>query len=87
MTEDIGLLSSILDKAQDIAENGVDCDRCGETQRTPKELMGVMAFTAHSPVMENPSPPSLLCLKCSYLTAAFMGIKAAKKICEERGYE
>lgn len=81
----MGLPQHVADKAKDMMANGMECDRCH--QRIFGEgLSGMFSFTADTPLMPTPSPPVILCQPCGYLTAAYMGINAAREVCERNGW-
>ena len=81
----MGLPPEVGELAKDIAKNGMPCHRC-EALIQAEGLYDMFAFTADTPAMNTPSPPTILCQKCGYLTAAFMGIKAAAEVCEKHGW-
>lgn len=85
MAAALGLPDNVAAKAKEMIRNGMPCDRCGHLSKG-EELDNVFAFIANTPKMPTSSPPSMLCERCGYLTAAFMGINAAKEICERRGW-
>lgn len=81
----LGLPPEVGEMAKDILANGQPCMRCGDVVKGD-DLNLMFAFTASSPIMPTPSPPTILCERCGYLTAAFMGIDAAKRRCYDRGW-
>lgn len=81
----LGLSQEIADKAKELLHYGQVCDRCG-TLIKGDDLSKMFAITASTPRMPTPSPPTVLCEACAYLTAAFMGINAAKEVCERNGW-
>lgn len=81
----MGLPQNVADFAKKMIAEGMECDRCGTVVRG-EDLSGMFSFVADSPLMPTPSPPTILCQRCGYLTAAFMGIQAAKEVCERRGW-
>ena len=81
----MGLPQNVADFAKKIMAEGMECDRCRTVVRG-EDLSGMFSFQADSPLMPTPSPPTILCQACGYLTAAFMGINAAKEVCERNGW-
>lgn len=79
----IPLDSPVRALAENILNNGQECDRCHVIVEG-EGLMYMFAFYATTPCMPNPSPPSMLCGECGYRAAAFMGVEAAQKILDER---
>lgn len=81
----LGLDDHIAAMARHYLEHGINCHRCMALIEGD-DLNGMFAFQADSPIMDTPSPPTILCQKCGYLTAAFMGIQAAANVCERKGW-
>jgi hypothetical protein len=81
----LGLPQEVADKAKQLLRDGQECDRCGFLSKGD-DLNNMFAMTASTPRMPTPSPPSMLCQRCGYLTAAFMGVNAAKEVCERNGW-
>jgi hypothetical protein len=81
----LGLSQEVADKAKELLHHGQECDRCGKLIKG-NDLNRMFAMTASTPMMPTQSPPTMLCEQCAYLTAAFMGINAAKEVCERNGW-
>ena len=67
------------------SEFAPECMRCEAKMTTNEEMYHSFIFVAASPSTRTPSPPHVLCEDCGWLTAAFMGVKVAKRYCEEKG--
>ena len=62
-----------------------ECMKCGERLDTDEKLYYSFIATFRTPSIPTPSPPHVLCDPCGWRTAAYMGVRAAKRHCKEKG--